>query len=186
MARIRAEQPGDHQAIHDLHRRGFPTNGEARLVDLLRAAGRLSVSLVAEIDNRMVGHVAFSPVTVTSGLVGAGLAPISVDSAHRRQGIAAELVAMGLQSCKTAGFGWAVVLGDPYYYSRFGFQPGLDFGLTDEYGGGLAFQVVELAPDGVPRNAGLVKYAPEFQSLAESPDATRRVDGDLPSDTAQF
>ncbi|MBS0206386.1 MAG: N-acetyltransferase [Planctomycetes bacterium] len=171
MVLVRTEQPGDCRAIHEIHRHSFPTNIEAQLVDALRAAGRLSVSLIAEADQRIVGHIAFSPVTVTAGHVGAGLAPISVESAYRRLGIAAELVTTGLRACRAAGFTWAVVLGDPRYYSRFGFLPGPDFGLTDEYGGGTAFQVLELAPGSLPRSAGLVRYAHEFQFLTESSKA---------------
>jgi hypothetical protein len=62
-------------------------------------------------------------------------------------------------------FGWAVVLGDPGYYSRFGFVAARRFGLVDEYGGDDAFQVAELADGSVPVGAGLVRYGPEFASL---------------------
>ena len=62
MAVVRPEQPGDVVAIHVLHAASFPTDAEARLVSLLRAAGHLPVSLVAEVDGAVVGHVAFSPV----------------------------------------------------------------------------------------------------------------------------
>jgi len=74
MASVRPEQPGDARAIHALLVATFPSPAEARLVDLLRVAGRLSLSLVAEADGVVVGHIAFSPVTVASGAVGAGLA----------------------------------------------------------------------------------------------------------------
>ena len=63
------------------------------------------------------------------------------------------------------GFGWVVVLGEPEYYSRFGFRPASAFGLSDEYGGGPAFQAVELVAGALPVGAGLVRYAPEFASL---------------------
>lgn len=165
MARIRLEQLGDLSAIHAIHAASFPTAGEARLVDLLRAAGRLSVSLVAEVDKSLVGHIAFSPVTIASGAVGAGLGPIAVIGLHRRQGIAANLARDGLRACREAGFGWAVVLGAPAYYARFGFRPASEFGLSDEYRGGPAFQAVELVPKALPVGAGLVRYAPEFALL---------------------
>jgi putative acetyltransferase len=57
------------------------------------------------------------------------------------------------------------VLGEPAYYARFGFRPAAEFGLTDEYGGGQAFQAVELAAGGLPAGAGLVRYAPEFAAV---------------------
>lgn len=165
MFTVRPEHPDDNPAIHAVHVGSFPTDAEARLVDLLRAAGRLSVSLVAEADGAVVGHVAFSPVTAATGAVGAGLAPVAVLESYRRQGIAAALVRSGLQACVEAGFGWVVVLGEPEYYGRFGFRPASGFGLSDEYGGGTAFQALELSPGQLPVGAGLVRYAPEFASL---------------------
>jgi putative acetyltransferase len=165
VAAIRPERFDDAAAIYAVHASSFPTDAEARLVDLLRAADRLSVSLVAEVSGSVVGHVAFSPVTVSSGATGAGLAPVAVAEAHRRRGIAAELVRAGLGACRDAGFGWAVVLGEPAYYARFGFRPAREFGLSDEYGGGSAFQAVELVAGALPAGVGLVRYAPEFASL---------------------
>lgn len=165
VAAILHERIGDAAAIYAIHAASFPTDAEARLVDLLRAAGRMQASLVAEIDGVIVGHIAFSPVMAGDSPPGAGLAPISVAEAYRRQGIAADLVRAGLDACRAAGLGWSVVLGEPAYYSRFGFRPAPAFGLTDEYGGGEAFQVVELIDGALPAGAGLVRYAPEFASL---------------------
>jgi putative acetyltransferase len=165
MITIRPEQPGDGDAIYAVHAASFPGVDEARLVNLLRDARRLSVSLVAEVDGKVVGHVGFSPVTVASGAIGAGLAPLAVMEPYRRRGVAAELVRAGLAACPEAGFGWAVVLGEPEYYGRFGFRAGADFGLSDEYSGGAAFQAMELLPGALPAGAGLVRYAPEFASL---------------------
>jgi putative acetyltransferase len=114
--------------------------------------------------------VAFSPVTIRVSqnapeTVGLGLAPIAVLNAHRRKGIAVELIRAGLAACCDTGCGWAVVLGEPEYYGRFGFRSAEEFGLSDEYGGGLAFQAIELIPGKLPVGAGLVRYAPEFESL---------------------
>ena len=166
MASVHPERPGDAEAIHAVHAASFPTEAEARLVGLLRAAGRLPVSLVAEVGGAVVGHIAFSPVTAASGAVGAGLAPVAVAEPHRRQGVAAELVRLGLEACRIAGFGWVVVMGEPAYYSRFGFRPAAEFGLFDDYGGGPAFQAIELVPEALPVGAGVVRYAPEFAAVA--------------------
>jgi putative acetyltransferase len=165
MKTVRPEQPGDAEAIRGVHTASFPSPAEARLVDLLRDAGHLSVSLVALMGDTVIGHVAFSPVTVADGATGAGLAPVAVLEHHRRRGIAARLIETGLSACREADFRWAVVLGAPAYYARFGFRPALGFGLFDEYGGGPAFQAMALIPDGLPVGAGLVRYAPEFASL---------------------
>jgi putative acetyltransferase len=165
MTMIRPERRDDVPAIYAIHAASFPTDAEARLVDSLRAAARLPVSLVAEIDAAVVGHIAFSPVTAAAGTDGLGLAPIAVAEAYRRRGVAAQLVHAGLEACRAAGCGWAVVLGEPGYYGRFGFRPAGVFGLSDEYGGGSAFQAVELVPGALPVGAGLVCYAPEFAAL---------------------
>jgi putative acetyltransferase len=165
MVAVHPERPGDVAAIHAVHAASFPTDLEARLVDLLRTAGHLRVSLVAEVGGAVVGHIAFSPVTAASGAAGAGLAPVAVAEPHRRQGIAAELVRVGLEACRAAGLGWAVVMGEPAYYSRFGFRPAAEFGLADEYGGGPAFQALELVPGALPVGAGLVRYAREFAAV---------------------
>jgi putative acetyltransferase len=162
---IRRETSSDHPGIWAVHCECFPTEAEARLVDLLRAAGRLSVSLVAELDGSIIGHVAFSPVTTEAGQTGAGLGPVAVLESQRRRGIGGRLIVDGLSACRAAGFGWAVVLGEPAYYSRFGFLPAASFDLSDEYGGGPAFQAMELSPGAMPVGAGLVRYAPEFSEV---------------------
>jgi putative acetyltransferase len=166
VAQIRPERPGDAGAIHAVHAASFPTVDEAQLVDRLRDAGHLSVSLVAEEGGAIIGHVAFSPVTVASGVEGVGLAPVAVLEAHRRQGVAARLIEAGLAGCRSAGFRWAVVLGEPKYYSRVGFRPAMGMGLSDEYEGGPAFQAMELTPGGLPTGAGLVRFGPEFAAFA--------------------
>lgn len=164
--RIKVERTGDEPAIHALHVACFPTDAEARLVDALRSAGRLTVSLVAERDDKVVGHLAFSPVTVANGQTGLGLAPVAVLPECRRQGIAAELICTGLQACRCKNSGWVVVLGEPDYYAQFGFRPAPDYGLHDAYGGGAAFQALELETGALPVDAGLVSYAPEFELFA--------------------
>ena len=166
MISIRPETPADLTVIDSIHRAAFPNTGEARLVQHLRDAGKLTVSLVGLDGHLPVGHIAFSPVTVASGAVGAGLAPLAVLAPHRRQGIGAQLVTEGLQQCRAAGIGWVMVLGEPEFYARFGFVPAATVGLTDEYCGGSAFQALELLPGALPRDAGLVRYATEFAGLA--------------------
>lgn len=95
---------------------------EAAIVDALREAGALTLSLVAEKHGRIVGHAAFSPVMI-DGQAGRwfGLGPVSVEPADRRRGIGEALIREGLQRLRTAGAEGCVVLGDPSYYQRFGF-----------------------------------------------------------------
>ena len=118
------------------------------------------------VDDEVVGHVAFSPVNTEDGTTRLGLGPLAVVNAHRNKSIGAHLVRTGLLAGKTADYGWAVVLGDPAHYARFGFEPASKIGLTDEFRGGEHFQAIELVPGQLPTGAGTVRYAPEFNALA--------------------
>jgi putative acetyltransferase len=127
---VRAEEPRDHDAVRALNRLAFGTNGEADLVDALRADGGDVISLVAEQDEIVVGHILFSPVTLSGSLrlPLAGLAPMAVLPACQRSGIGSQLVPAGLDACRTHGFAAAVVLGYPEFYPRFGFRRASEFG----------------------------------------------------------
>lgn len=163
---IRPEQAGDEAAIRAVVSAAFPSPLEATLVDGLREAGRLTISLVAEVNGDIVGHVAFSPIRVGEREIGLGLAPLAVASAHRRQGIGAALVFEGLRVAKESGVAAVVLLGSPAYYSRFGFAAASRWRLRDEYGGGDAFQAIVWRPAVLPVEGGLVTYAPEFAIFA--------------------
>lgn len=125
---VRAERPGDSNAIHDVIEAAFAgathaSGTEAAIVAALRAAGVLSLSLVAEEKGKIVGHVAFSPVAVEDGAVGwFGLGPVAVRPDRQRRGIGDALIAEGLGRLKAAEAAGCVVLGDPAYYGRFGFS----------------------------------------------------------------
>src|SRR5262249_7015656 len=121
MFTVRPERPGDVTAIHAVHAAAFPTDEEARLVDRLRDAGRALVSLVAEADGAIIGHVLFSPVSVGSAS-GVGLAPVAVLPAYQGRGVGSSLVREGLAVCRQGGYPFAVVIGGPGYYRRFGFS----------------------------------------------------------------
>jgi putative acetyltransferase len=163
--KIRLEEPTDGDGIRAVHTASFPTPGEARLVEALRAAGSLAISLVAEEESHIAGHVAFSPVRLVGAPDGVGLAPVAVLPAFRRRGVADALIREGLAECERSGYGFVVVLGEPHYYGRFGFVPASGWGLSDEYGGGDAFQALELRPGAIPASGGLVQYSPEFAAL---------------------
>jgi putative acetyltransferase len=151
---VRTEQPADSARIRAIHESAFPGPAEGAL------------SLVAEVDGQLVGQIAFSPVTVAGATDGLGLAPVAVVPAWQRRGVGAMLVRAGLEACAARRSGFVVVLGEPAWYRRFGFLPASQWGLSDEYGGGAAFQALEVRPGAIPRNAGLVRYAPEFAAFA--------------------
>ena len=167
--RVRGESPADVAAARALLAAAFGQEAEALLVDRLRAAGALSVALVALAGEEVVGHVAFSPLEI-GGADGAGrwvgLAPLAVAPPHQGRGIGSRLVEEGLAACRLAGARLVCVLGDPHYYRRFGFATARDRGLLCEYEVPPEhFMALPLArePDAGP--AGLVRYRPEFAGL---------------------
>lgn len=159
---IRPEQPGDEPQIRTIHQRAFPSDAESRLVDNLRTANRLPLSLLAACGDSMLGHIALSPVTLHDREIGWGLAPVAVLPEFQRQGIAHRLIEEGLRVARKSSIPLVVVLGSPAYYSRFGFQPAARWQLSDEYAGREAFQALELTANSIPASGGLIKYAPEF------------------------
>jgi putative acetyltransferase len=164
---IRPESPSDADAIAQLTTAAFLTaphtsHTEAFVVNALRRAGQLTVSLVAQAGDRLVGHVAISPVTVSSGATGwYGLGPISVAPDLQGQGIGSQLMHAALADLRRLGAAGCVLLGDPAYYGRFGFaaRPGLVLdGVPPEYFQALAFD------GGYP--AGSVQYHDAFSATA--------------------
>ena len=135
MMHIRPERRQDAQSISQLTTRAFadaPHSGgnEARIVDALRDADALTLSLVAEAGEGIVGHIAFSPVRIDGRTVDwYGLGPVSVAPDLHGQGIGAALVREGLDRLRRIGARGCVVVGDPAYYGRFGFvgDPGLTY-----------------------------------------------------------
>jgi len=101
---------------------------EQFIISALRAANALTVSLVAEVDERVVGHIAFSPVTISDGSLGwYGLGPVSVLPDYQRRGIGRALIREGLSRLKGLGARGCCLVGHPEYYRRSGFEnmPGL-------------------------------------------------------------
>ncbi len=125
---IRQETQADIEAITEITKLAFENhpfsrNTEQFIINALRTANALTISLVAQIDGTVVGHIAFSPVTFTDGSQNwYGLGPISVRPAYQKQGIGSSLVNQGLRLLKDADAQGCVVVGDPNFYERFGFQ----------------------------------------------------------------
>jgi putative acetyltransferase len=139
---LRDEKPADIAAIRALTTRAFQdathsSGTEAEIVDALRAGGALAVSLVAAEDDTVLGHVAFSPVTIDGRHRGwFGLGPVSVLPERQGEGIGATLIRTGLDRLAAIGAAGCVVLGEPSYYGRFGFvaDPALTYpGAPAEY-----------------------------------------------------
>ncbi|SIQ03696.1 putative acetyltransferase [Rhizobium sp. RU20A] len=166
---VRPEEPQDETAIRALIAAAFvghphSDGSEPAIVDGLRAAGALTISLVAvDAAGEIVGHIAFSPVTLskTEGDY-LGLGPLAVAIEHQRQGVGRGLVEEGLALANQRGADGVVVMGDPAYYSRFGFvsDAGVSMpGVAPQY-----FSVLTLS--GRPAS-GIVGYHPAFTGGAE-------------------
>lgn len=167
MPQIRTEQPEDAELIRRILVAAFGSEAEARLVERLRASGKLVRALVAEEQGRLLGHVAFSRIGIGEAAAPAlALAPLAVLPAFQRLGIGSALVSAGLQQLRLLGEQRVIVVGDPAYYPRFGFVPASRFGLRCPWPVPPdSFMATALARDAYKDVAGAVKYGHEFDDL---------------------
>lgn len=161
---IRKELPADAPAIEAITFAAFldaahTSHTEQHIVNALRHSGALTISLVAELDGVLVGHVALSPVSISDGSTHwFGLGPISVLPAYQGQGVGSALMAAALLALRQRTAQGCVVLGDPGYYGRFGFRTTPDLllpGVPPEY-----FQALPLD---AATARGIVSYHPAFE-----------------------
>jgi putative acetyltransferase len=169
MIAIRPETSADWPAIYDVNARAFGREGEARLVDAIRASASFlpELSLVAVDAACIVGHVLFSSIhihTVERLVPVLALAPVAVLPERQNQGIGSALIRHGLEQCRRLGHGIVVVVGHPNYYPRFGFSSarakGFDAPFPD-----AAFMVQELVPGALDGVCGTVEYPPAFVGM---------------------
>lgn len=164
---IRNEQPSDIPNIFKLTQAAFKdieysSHTEQFIVNALRDSQQLTVSLVAEYEGQFVGHIAFSPVSISDGTTDwYGLGPVSVQPEFQNQGVGSQLIHAGLDKLKTLEAAGCVLLGDPEYYARFGFKAKPELvlqGVPAEYFQTLSF--TEKMPHGD------VVYAEAFNATA--------------------
>ena len=159
---IRTETPSDYPRVHEINKLAFETDSEALLVDNLRHQAKPLISLVAELDNIVVGHVLFTAVGVgdtPAGPAAMGLAPLAVHPDHQDQSVGGKLVEAGLDACLAAGCEIVVTLGHPDYYERFGFKSAVEEGISyigQDYD--PFFMVKELVPGTLDKYQGEVRY----------------------------
>ena len=162
---IRPEAPSDEDAIEQVTRRAFLSHPyshqtEQFIIRALRTDHALSVSLVAEDAGRIVGHIALSPVTISDGADGwYGLGPISVEPERQRRGIGRTLMERGLAELRKLGANGCVLVGDPAFYTRFGFANNSALvleGIPQEFVLSLSF--------GTSSAHGHVQFHPAFQA----------------------
>ncbi|EJT05602.1 N-acetyltransferase [Rhizobium sp. CCGE 510] len=162
---IRDETLDDIDAIHDLTSTAFKpmpySNGtEAEIVRRLRAAGDLTISLVAEQDGEILGHIAFSPVTIDGAHAGwFGLGPISVKPERQRQGIGKALIVRGAELLKDMGASGCALIGNPHIYGRVGFSSDGQLKYLD-----LDTRLVQRIVFRGSPPSGTLQFAPAFES----------------------
>lgn len=160
---IRFEQRGDAGHIRDVHLDAFDSDSEANIVDSLRRSSENLISLVAEEDGKIIGHILFSPVALDPEVKVMGLAPMAVVKKWQRKGVGSKLVEKGLEVCKDAGCDGVVVLGHPEYYPQFGFVPAANFEISSDYDVPLeVFMALELKPGSLKENPGTARYHRAF------------------------
>lgn len=166
MIKIRNEQPDDNANVRNVHLQAFETETEANLVDALRNAGIELISLVAEDQGEVIGHILFSPVEVEGSAAVMGLAPMAVLPEWQRQGVGTKLINEGLKVCERSGYDAVVVLGFPEYYPRFGFTASVKYGITSEYDvPPEVFMVKELRKGALQSITGTVRYHQAFNDV---------------------
>ena len=157
---VRAETSADRAAVRAVVASAFGQPDEADLVERLHADGDVVVSLVAEADGEIIGHVLLSPMQAPFRAL--GLAPVSVIPARQGTGVGSALIAEAIGLAREAGYDAIFVLGDEAYYSRFGFDVDAAHGFASPYAGDH-FAVLELRPLCV--RTGTVDYAPAFAAI---------------------
>ncbi len=170
MVDIRKEQQKDYEGVRIVNDQAFGEPGEGRIVNKLRESCKEIVSLVAISDNRIIGHIFFSPVTIetpTDFIKGMGLAPMAVLSEFQNQGIGSMLINEGLRKTKKMSYPFVIVLGHEKFYKRFGFQRASKYGLKCQWEGvpDDAFMVIiidKLVMEGI---SGFAKYRDEFDEV---------------------
>lgn len=166
---IRRETAADFSAIYSVNERAFGRPNEANLVDKLREKDKVTLSLVAEENGRIVGHVLFSPMKIetdTGSYPAVGLGPVAVLPEMQRQGIGVCLIETGLDLCREMGETAVIVLGHSEYYPRFGFVPASQFGIRSTYDvPDEVFMALELQEGSLNGRAGVAYYQPEFDGV---------------------
>jgi putative acetyltransferase len=164
---IREERVDDIAAVRDVNRRAFGQDQESNIVDALRANGAALVSLVATFNDRVVGHIMYSPATIGGSVRGAALGPMAVLPDYQRQRVGGKLIEAGNRKLKNAGCPFVIVVGYADYYPRFGFRAASEHGIKCEWDvPDEAFMLLVLDEPKMGGVSGLAKYRHEFSTIS--------------------
>ncbi len=163
--KIRRATQLDRDAIRAISTAAFGQRCEALLVDALRDQASPTVERVASLGAQVLGHILFSPVALAedpaSNLM--GLAPMSVLPTWQKNGVGSALVRAGIAACTAREVAGIVVLGHPHFYTRFGFRPASQFGLTSIYDvPDDVFMAIEITTGSLQSRTGTVRYHSAF------------------------
>ena len=168
--KIRLETAADIDEIHRIEAAAFQGEAHAELVNRLREDGALLLSHVAELDGALVGHAAYTLLSITDGdrvFLLPGLGPIAVDPPVQGRGIGSALVLAGIGAMRDLGYGMLFLVGSPRFYPRFGFQPAQPLGFCSDYvepGGPHEHFMVALLEARAPANVrGHARFHPAFR-----------------------
>ncbi len=162
---IREEQPADVPWIRQVNEAAFGRAGEADLIDRLRDGGDIVLSLVAELEGQVIGHILFSRMsieTAAESVAAISLAPMAVLPEHQRQRVGSELVRCGLARLRDSAGRIVIVLGHKEYYPRFGFSAEKTADLHSPFPP-EAFMALELVEGALAGVRGSVRYSSAFQ-----------------------
>lgn len=166
---IREEVVKDHTAVYEVEKAAFGRADEADLVEKLRQADVKLISLVAEVDGRIVGHILFSAMEIVGAdgrTPAIGLGPLAVLPEFQKQGVGKALTEAGLTACREAGHELVFVLGHPTYYPRFGFVASRPLGIECQFEvPAAAFMVLELRAGARAGVSGVAYYHPVFAGV---------------------
>jgi putative acetyltransferase len=166
LVEIREECAEDIPAIRDVNNRAFGQQQEGHIVDALRSNGAALLSLIAVADNRVVGHILYSPASIGE-IAGAALGPMAVLPERQRQGVGSKLVEAGNQKLNDASCPFIIVLGHAEFYPRFGFRPARAYGVRCEWDvPDNVFMMLVLDEPRMQGVSGLAKYRDEFSTIA--------------------
>lgn len=170
MIKVRPEHEGEYAEVRKVIVEAFKQVNEADLVEAIRESEDFipELSLVADKDGEVVGHIMFSPIKIETSDGEAPiltLAPVAVRPAFQNQGVGSELVRKGLEECRRLGHRIVVVVGHPHYYPRFGFVPARAKGLEASLEvPNDAFTVLELEPGALEGISGVVRFPKAFET----------------------
>ncbi len=167
---IRKEEEKDYKQIYEVNKLAFQQENESKLIEKIRKSKNFipGLSIVAEIDNRIVGHILFSKIKIigASDYESLALAPMAVIPEFQKKGIGSELIKKGIAKAKELGFDSIIVLGHKEYYPRFGFQRAskwdikCPFEVPED-----VFMAIELTEKALEGKAGTVEYPDEFNEV---------------------